>query len=103
MSHTTTCLTCNTTTPTAGPWNDSVVWCDACVTRIHATRTEILRLKALQREGRILAGMGVRPWDRERGAQTAQRATTALVALFADLTMDDMTYIHDLDTAGVNQ
>lgn len=96
--NTTTCATCGNTTHTDSPWNTTVVWCNQCVTRLHATRKEILRLKALQSEGRLLAGMGVRPWERERGAKTAERATTALIDLFGGLTAEDMEYIRDLET-----
>lgn len=99
--NTITCTTCNSVTHTDSPWNTDVVWCSQCVTRLHATRDEILRLKALQSDGNLMAGMGVRPWDRERGAKTAQQATDALLALMAGLSMDDMIYIRDLEAAAL--
>lgn len=95
----TTCMTCGSVTHTDSPWNTDVVWCGQCVTRLHASRDEILRLKALQSDGNLMAGMGIRPWDRERGAQTAQRATDALAEIMAGLSIEDLRYIHELNMA----
>lgn len=97
--NTVTCATCGNVTHTDSPWNTDVVWCSQCTTRLHATRDEILRLKALQSDGNLLAGMGISPWDRERGAQTAQRATDALLALMGSLSLDDLAYIRELTAA----
>lgn len=93
MTFTTTCITCGTVKDAEGPWNTTVVMCSGCVEttpKMVEVYKEIKRQKALQDEGKMLSGLGVRPWDRERGAQTAERATVALRDIYAGLSMQDM-------------
>lgn len=94
MTETFKCTNCGRDGLTdANPWHSCY---DA---KMIATRDEILRLKALQSDGNLMAGMGIRPWDRERGAQTAQRATDALAEIMAGLSIEDLRYIHELNMA----
>lgn len=74
---------------------DANPWHDCHEDKMRDAHAEMLRLNALKRDGSMLAGLGVKPWDRERGAQTAHRATVALRDLFAGLSIEDLAYIRE--------
>lgn len=99
MTFTTACATCGDIWDSEGPWNDTVVYCTNCVEsrdRMTEVLPEIKRQKALQSEGRLLAGMGVQSWDRKRGSETAERATVALRDIYAGLSIRDMIHLKAL-------
>lgn len=78
---------------------DANPWHDCHEDKMRDAHAEITRLNALRNEGRLLAGMGVTPWDRERGAVTTRKAAADLRKLLAGLSIEDLAAIRELDAA----